>query len=204
MFRRAAACDTIRIGTPPSAPSSSADERRVVLQPVADRADDRHVVFARDFGDVLQRLDDLRQPARVVDRHRDADFRRRDDVDRRPMRSNTSKMRRRKPCAISMRVDVMSTTVTPFFDATAVSGRPRRRAVARDERAVASCGRRELRIRTGNVLRRPPAESSPGAAPSRRSTPAPTLRRTTGAARPARRCTMRGSAVSMPSTSVQI
>ena len=36
--------------------------------------------------------------------------------------SNTSKIRRRNPCAISMRVDVMSTTVTPFFDATAVSG----------------------------------------------------------------------------------
>jgi hypothetical protein len=38
--------------------------------------------------------------------------------------SNTSKMRRRKPCAISIRVDVMSTTVTPVFDATAVNGPP--------------------------------------------------------------------------------
>ncbi len=38
-------------------------------------------------------------------------------------RSNTSNSRLRKPCAISMRVEVMSTTVTPFFDATAVSGR---------------------------------------------------------------------------------
>jgi hypothetical protein len=30
---------------------------------------------------------------------------------------------RQKPCAISIRVEAMSTTVTPFFEATAVSGR---------------------------------------------------------------------------------
>ena len=63
--------------------------------------------------------------------------------------SNTSKMRRRNPCAISMRVDVMSTTVTPFFDATAVSGRSlggRSRVISVPP---ASCGRCELRMRTG-------------------------------------------------------
>ena len=36
-------------------------------------------------------------------------------------RSNTSNSRRRKPCAISMRVEVMSTTVTPRLQASAVS-----------------------------------------------------------------------------------
>jgi len=39
-------------------------------------------------------------------------------------RSNTSNSRRKNPCAINIRVEVMSTTVTPFFEATAVSGRP--------------------------------------------------------------------------------
>ena len=38
-------------------------------------------------------------------------------------RSNTSNSRRRNPCAISMRVDVMSTTVTPRLQASAVSAR---------------------------------------------------------------------------------
>ena len=43
-------------------------------------------------------------------------------------RSNTSNSRRRKPCAISMRVEVMSTTVTPRLQASAVSaGVPRAR-----------------------------------------------------------------------------
>ena len=32
MFRRAAACETMRIGTPPDAAEQVADERRVVLQ----------------------------------------------------------------------------------------------------------------------------------------------------------------------------
>ena len=41
-------------------------------------------------------------------------------------RSNTSNSRRRKPCAISIRVEVMSTTVTPRLQASAVSGRRRR------------------------------------------------------------------------------
>ena len=36
-------------------------------------------------------------------------------------RSNTSKSRLRKPCAISMRLEVMSTTVTPRLHASAVS-----------------------------------------------------------------------------------
>ena len=37
-------------------------------------------------------------------------------------RSNTSKTRRRKPCAISMRVEVMSTTVMWRLHASAASG----------------------------------------------------------------------------------
>ena len=51
-------------------------------------------------------------------------------------RSNTSNSRRRKPCAISMRVDVMSTTVTPRLQASAVSAPPSRAAFGRDERAA--------------------------------------------------------------------
>ena len=51
-----------------------------------------------------------------------------------------------------MRVDVMSTTVTPFFDATAVSGplpAGRSRVISVP---TASCGRREFRMRTGMFL----------------------------------------------------
>ena len=50
-------------------------------------------------------------------------------------RSNTSKSRRRKPWAISIRVDVMSMTVTPRLQASAVSCRRRSAAVGRDQRA---------------------------------------------------------------------
>ena len=51
-------------------------------------------------------------------------------------RSKTSKTRRRNPCAISMRVDVMSTTVMCRLQASAASGSSTRRA-ARDQRAAA-------------------------------------------------------------------
>ena len=54
MFRRAAACETMRIGTPPDRREQIADERRIVLQALADRAEDRHVVLARDVGDAAQ------------------------------------------------------------------------------------------------------------------------------------------------------
>ena len=66
-------------------------------------------------------------------------------------RSNTSNSRRRKPCAISIRVDVMLTTLTSFFDAIAVSGRldGGRSPVMSVPRA---CGRCEFRMRTG-ILR---------------------------------------------------
>ena len=50
-------------------------------------------------------------------------------------RSNTSKSRRRKPCAISMRVDVMSITVTPRLHAIAVTAPLSGRRVGRDARA---------------------------------------------------------------------
>ncbi len=114
MFRRAAACETIRIGTPPIASSSCADERRIVCRPVADRAEDRHVVLARDVGDVAaaSAIASARRRASsiVTDTLTSDVVTTSTDV---RCCSNTSKMRRRKPCAISMRVDVMSTTVTP-------------------------------------------------------------------------------------------
>ena len=50
-------------------------------------------------------------------------------------RSKTSNKRRRKPWAISIRVEVMSTTVTCFFEASAVSGRSLGRTLGGDERA---------------------------------------------------------------------
>jgi hypothetical protein len=63
-------------------------------------------------------------------------------------RSNTSNSRRRKPCAISMRVEVMSITVTPRLQASAVSApaSPRPSAVII---VPFTSGRRELRMRTG-------------------------------------------------------
>ena len=89
-----------------------------------------------------------------------------------------------------------------LLQAIAVSGRSLggRSAVMSVPGASARC---EFRMRTG-MLRATAGRIVPGAAPWRRSTPARTLRRTTGAARPAASATIRGSAVSMPSTSVQI
>ena len=61
----------------------SSSQRRVTLQAVANRADDRHVVVARDLGKLLKRGHDRRQPSRVVDRHRHAHLGGRHDVHRR-------------------------------------------------------------------------------------------------------------------------
>ena len=66
-------------------------------------------------------------------------------------RSNTSNSRRRKPCAISMRVDVMSTTVTPRLQASAVSW-PRSARPSAVIIVPATSGRREFRMRTGMFL----------------------------------------------------
>ena len=49
MFRRDAACDTIRSGTSPTDASTCAARRRIVVQAVADHADDRHLVLALDL-----------------------------------------------------------------------------------------------------------------------------------------------------------
>ena len=62
MFRRDAACDTIRSGTPSSAasePRSPAADR--VRQAVADGAEDRHVALDRHVRELLERRDDRRQ-----------------------------------------------------------------------------------------------------------------------------------------------
>ena len=63
-------------------------------------------------------------------------------------RSNTSNSRRRKPWAISMRVEVMSITVTSRLQARAVSWPSGWRASAVISVPVFS-GRREFRMRTG-------------------------------------------------------
>ncbi len=52
-------------------------------------------------------------------------------------RSNTSNTRRRNPCAISIRVDVISITVMPRLQAIAASGSSRRDGSADDQRAGA-------------------------------------------------------------------
>ena len=117
-------------------------------------------------------------------------------------RSNTSNRRRRKPCAISMRVEVMSTTVSPRLQASAVMTPSSLRPSAVIIVPLTS-GRREFRIRTGMFL------DTAGRMVLGCSTFAPkyassdaseneSCGTSTGSA------TTRGSAVSIPSTSVQI
>ena len=100
-------------------------------------------------------------------------------------RSNTSKTRRRKPCAISMRVEVMSTTVTWRLQASAASGSSTGE-LGRDQRAAA-VEPAAVQDADRDVLGRRRAGSCSGAAPWRRSTPARRLPRTTAAARRASR-----------------
>ena len=117
-------------------------------------------------------------------------------------RSKTSNNRRRKPCAISIRVDVMSTTVTPRLHASAVSWVPSARASA-VIMVPATSGRREFRMRTGISL------ATAGRIVLGCSTLAPKYASSDASlndSRGTRRgdATTRGSAVSIPSTSVQI
>ncbi len=66
-------------------------------------------------------------------------------------RSKTSNTRRRKPCASSIRVDVISTIVTPRLQATAASGRAS--SVGCDAISVpGASGLRLFRMRTGMSL----------------------------------------------------
>ena len=58
-------------------------DRRLVAQPIADRAEQRHLVLDRHLRELRQRLDDRLEMPPVVHRHRHADLRRRHDVDRR-------------------------------------------------------------------------------------------------------------------------
>lgn len=63
-------------------------------------------------------------------------------------RSNTSKIRRKNPCAISIRFDRMFTTVKPCLHATDLSTFPQGAASA-TMFVPAAAGRREFRMRTG-------------------------------------------------------
>ena len=143
-----------------------------------------------------KRLDDLRQAPRVVDRHRHADLGRRHDVDRRAVLLEHLEDAPQEPVRHqhARRRDVDDGDALLRRDGRQRAGR--RRAIARDQRADRISRPPGVEDPDGNVAARPPAESSPGAAPSRRNTRAPTPRRTTGAARPARRarCADRRSA----------
>ena len=97
-------------------------------------------------------------------------------------RSNTSNSRRRKPCAISMRVEVMSTTVTPRLQASAVSAARR----ARPSAVIivpGDLGPPRIENPDRDVLRDRRQNRARDGAPWRRSTPARMPRRTTAAAR---------------------
>jgi hypothetical protein len=179
-------------------------QARIVVQAVADHAHDRHVILR------ARRARIPRVPSMIAGSRRASsivtDTLTSDVVTTSTAvlwRSNTSNRRRRKPCAISMRVDVMSTTVTPFFDATAVSGRS---ALGRS--AVISVPRAVGAMRVENAHRNVARDRRLNVAGCKH------LRAEVGQLRcfgerqvrhrPTGFLTMRGSAVSMPSTSVQI
>ena len=172
-------------------------------QVVADGAQDRQLGFDADLGELTERSDDVVEAAVVVHRDRDADFGCGHDVDRRAI---------------------------PFEDLEHAPQEAVRHQHARGrdldhghvplarDRRERTIGRRRLggNRRAGGLSRGgcsgcepgcpspPPEESCSDAAPLRRSRRAPTPRRTRGAGRRAGFATTRGSAVSMPSTSVQI
>ena len=142
------------------------------------------------------------QPARIVDGHRDAHLRRADDVDR---VSGTARTLRRPPQEAVRHqharrgdVDDRDVALARERGERLVDRRARRdeRAAAVEPAAVQNLDR--------DVLGDGRAGSCSGAGPWRRSTPAPRPPRTTAAARRASTATTRGSAVIMPSTSVQI
>ena len=149
MFRREAACEIIRSGTSSSTLTTRAAISGSLRSRSPDRAQQRHLRLDRHLGELRQRLDDRVEVAAVVHGHRHADLGRRHHVHGRRKRSNTSNTRRRKPYAISMRVEVMSTTVTSRLAASA-GQRRRRPATASAVMSVPSpSGLRELRMRTG-------------------------------------------------------
>ena len=80
---------------------------------LAHGANDRHVALAVDVGKAAQTVDQAVDPASVV------------DVVTTSTgvlnRSKTSNTRRRNPCTMNMRVEVMSMTVTSCLQAIAVS-----------------------------------------------------------------------------------
>src|SRR5688572_24508749 len=202
MFRRDAACDSMRIGTSPTEASTCAASAASSCSPSPTTQtmamwSSRSTWANPDSPSTI--AGNRRASSIVTDTVTSDVVTTSTEVLK---RSNTSNRRRRKPCAINMRVDVMLTTVTPFFDATAVSGRSAfgRSAVISVPRAWARC---ELRMRTG-MLR-----DTAGCIVDGCSTFAPKYASSEASAND--RCgttcgflTIRGSAVSMPSTSVQI
>src|SRR5688572_16079923 len=202
MFRRDAACDSMRIGTSPTEASTCAASAASSCRP-SPTTQTMAMWSSRSTwanSDSASTIAGNRRASSIV-----TDTVTSDVVTTSTevlKRSNTSNRRRRKPCAINMRVDVMLTTVTPFFEATAVSGRSAfgRSPVISVPRAWARC---ELRMRTG-MLR-----DTAGCIVDGCSTFAPKYASSEASAND--RCgttcgflTIRGSAVSMPSTSVQI
>ena len=181
-FRRDAACDTIRSGTPSRTESRRMARRGSVAQAVADGAQNRHVALDDDVGELLERGHDLRQLAVVVHRHRHADLGRRHDVDRGAVGLEDLEEAAQEP------VRHQHAGGRDLDDRDAALARQRRHAAAAGAdaavmRVPSPSGRRLLRMRTG-MSAPPPGGSCSGAGPWRRSRPARRLRRTTAAPRP--------------------
>ena len=159
-------------------------QARIVLQAVADDAHDRHLILALDLRELRQAFDDRRQPPRIVDRHRHADLRGRDDVHR----GLVALEHFEQPAQEAVRHQHPRRRDVDDGDGLLRRHRGQRpvglRPLGGDQRAARG-GAMRVEDAHRECCAPPPAESSPDAAPSRRSTPAPTLRRTTGAARPA-------------------
>ena len=96
---------------PSSAPSTRAGDARIVAQIVADGAQDRHLALDADLGELAQRR--RRSPSSRASSSTVTDTLTSDVVTTSTggaMALEDLEQRRRKPCAISIRVDVMSTT----------------------------------------------------------------------------------------------
>jgi hypothetical protein len=95
---------------------------RVGRQAIADDRQDRHLLFDRDFRELEQFGDNLGTAPVVVYRNGDADFRRRHHIHSRFVPLEGLEDARRNPCAISIRVEVMSITVMRALQASAAKG----------------------------------------------------------------------------------